>query len=74
VKNGQVYEFPDVFTCDLWTLKYIHAVSLVAEWCYPEHFDKTGRSREKWELLERLYGRPFDAGAIENLLSDSHRP
>jgi len=67
VKNGRVHEFPDAFTCDLWTLKYIHAVSLVAEWCYPEHFDETDGSIDKWALFEKLYGRPFDSDAIQDL-------
>lgn len=59
VRTGQVYEFPSVFMCDLWTLKYSYAVALVAAWCYPERFPgfqavETGR-----QYMETFYGTPI---------------
>ena len=33
VKQGRVFELPDAFSCDLWTLKFYHAIQRVAAWC-----------------------------------------
>jgi len=65
VKQHRVYEFPDVFSCDLWTLKYIHAVTLVANWCYPELFSKCDSSECKWDLFKELYGLKLDPAAVK---------
>jgi len=56
VRQRRVYEFPEVFTCDLWTLKYLFAAKLVASWCYPELFDPTGLEKAQRDLLATLYG------------------
>ncbi len=56
VRNARVHELPDVFTCDLWTLKYIHAVLLVARWCHPGRFTDTQPEDEARELFRTLYG------------------
>jgi iron complex transport system substrate-binding protein len=57
VKTRQVYELPEVFLCDLWTLKFVYAIKLLAKWAYPEHFAHIDMEREKVRLLKRLYGR-----------------
>ncbi len=59
VRTGRVHEFPDVFSCDLWTLKYIHAVMLVASWCHPDLFRVADVEREKDGLFRSLYGNRF---------------
>lgn len=56
VRQQRVFEFPEVFACDLWTLKYRYAVMMVAKWCYPEVFRDLDLAREKRELLRGLYG------------------
>jgi iron complex transport system substrate-binding protein len=56
VRNKRVYELPSVFFCDLWTLKCIHAVKLISLWCFPEKNAGIDLSREKREMLEKLYG------------------
>jgi iron complex transport system substrate-binding protein len=56
VRQQRVFELPEVFACDLWTLKYQYAVMMVAKWCYPEHFRDLDLAGEKMELLRRLYG------------------
>jgi iron complex transport system substrate-binding protein len=59
VQNGKVHEFPDTFSCDLWTLKYIHAVMLVARWCHPKLFESVDMERERAGLFRALYGDRF---------------
>lgn len=56
VREQRVFEFPDVFSCDLWTLKYQYAVMMVAKWGYPGLFRNLDLAREKRELFRRLYG------------------
>lgn len=56
LKNQRVYEFPDIFSCDLWTLKFEYAVKLLASWCYPQMFQYMDLNREKDVLFRRLYG------------------
>lgn len=63
VKNRRVHEFPDAFSSDLWTLKYILAVELLARWCYPERFNDVTVSQQKRALLQQLYGDKFDPAA-----------
>lgn len=53
IKNRRVYELPDPFTCDLWTLKMQYAVELVAAWSSQDQDLKPGPA----ELLEFLYGK-----------------
>jgi len=69
VKNRQVYEFPDVFSCDLWTLKYIHTVTLVARWCYPHVFKDMVPEDYKWELLQQLYGNKIDPVKVKKMMN-----
>ena len=56
VRNGQVHELPDPFSCDFWTLKYIFTVDLVARWCYPSSFSATDLEKLRASLLNKLYG------------------
>jgi iron complex transport system substrate-binding protein len=70
VKHRRIHEFPDVFACDLWTLKYIHAVELLAKWCYPERFKDLIPSAEKWKLLQNLYGEKLNPLYFDKPLSN----
>lgn len=51
-KSGNVFMLPDVFDCDLWTLKMQHAVKLVSNWAYGESFNQ---EEELEKLMEVLY-------------------
>ncbi len=56
VRNGRVHELPDVFLCDLWTLKFPYAVWMVAKWSHPGLFGDIDLGREKEAMLNFLYG------------------
>jgi iron complex transport system substrate-binding protein len=56
VKERRVYELPEVFQCDLWTLKFHYAVKTVAQWAYPDIFKDIHLEKEKSKMLRRLYG------------------
>lgn len=56
VRNGRVHELPDIFTSDLWTLKYPLAVLTVASWLHPNAFVDVDLTARRVSFLERLYG------------------
>lgn len=66
VKNRHVYEFPDIFSCDLWTLKYLYPVVLVARWCYPDQFEDTDVGEKKKILFQTLYGEKLNLSDVEH--------
>lgn len=55
VKDKRVYEFPEIFLCDLWTLKHVYAVKMVAKWAYPVLFKDIDLEKEKISMLKKLY-------------------
>jgi iron complex transport system substrate-binding protein len=57
VKKRRVHEFPEIFLCDLWTLKYTYAVKMVAKWTYPQLFKDIDLEKEKRTMLQMLYGK-----------------
>jgi iron complex transport system substrate-binding protein len=65
VKSNRVYELPDGFSCDLWTLKYIYVVTLVSKWCYPARFKDIVPEKYKWELMRGLYGQKLNPVKIK---------
>ncbi|MBK7096102.1 MAG: ABC transporter substrate-binding protein [Saprospiraceae bacterium] len=40
VKNKKVYELPEIFTCDFWTLKMVYPVFLIGSWSSGHSFEK----------------------------------
>jgi iron complex transport system substrate-binding protein len=56
VRSQRVHEFPEVFLCDLWTLKFIYAVKMTAKWVHPELFRDIDLAKEKKEMLRFFYG------------------
>jgi len=56
VKTRRVHELPEVFLCDLWTLKFAYAVKLLAAWCHPRDFADLDLEAERRAMLTRLYG------------------
>jgi iron complex transport system substrate-binding protein len=55
VRAGRVYELPEIFLCDLWTLKFHYAVKTVAKWAYPELFKDIDLDKEKTTMLKKFY-------------------
>ncbi|OPZ58843.1 MAG: High-affinity heme uptake system protein IsdE precursor [Deltaproteobacteria bacterium ADurb.Bin510] len=56
VQSRNVHELPEVFLCDLWTLKFPYAVKLLAKWSHPAEFADLDLEREKRAMLAKLYG------------------
>jgi iron complex transport system substrate-binding protein len=56
VRRQRVFEFPDVFSCDLWTLKYLYAAQLVATWCHPQGDGAADLDSARAAVFDRLYG------------------
>lgn len=65
VRERRVHEFPDVFSCDLWTLKYLFAAQLVATWCYPVPSVAADLATARAAVFRQLYGEkaPIAVGA-----------
>jgi len=57
VKEKRVYELPEIFLCDLWTMKFQYAVTMVAKWCHPELLKDIDLGTEKEKMLRTLYGK-----------------
>lgn len=55
VRTGRVYQFPGVFDCDLWTLKFQHALRLMAGWFHPQRI-APANNKDRDTMLARLYG------------------
>lgn len=54
-KNRMVFELPEIFLYDLWTLKFPYAVKMVAKWVYPDIFKDMNMEMEKQAILDFLY-------------------
>jgi iron complex transport system substrate-binding protein len=62
VRDRRVYEFPEVFWCDLWTLKFLYAVKLTAKWTHPGLFRDVDLEREKQKMMQFFYGKKVNNG------------
>jgi iron complex transport system substrate-binding protein len=60
VRNGRVHELPDVFLCDLWTLKFPYAVWMLAKWSHPDLLQDMDLKKEGEEMLKFLYDGKLD--------------
>ncbi len=60
VRNRRIFELPQVFLCDLWTLKFQYAVKLLAAWSHPELFKDLDPVRERRNMMFKLYGRSLE--------------
>jgi iron complex transport system substrate-binding protein len=56
VQDQRVYEFPDIFLCDLWTLKFLYAAKMTAKWTHPTLFRDIDLLKEKRQMLRFFYG------------------
>ncbi len=59
VKNKKVIELPNAFYCDLWTVKYVESVKIVAKSLYPDLFKDVDIEKDKNEMLKFLYNVDF---------------
>jgi iron complex transport system substrate-binding protein len=64
VRQQRVHEFPGVFSCDLWTLKYLFAAQLVAKWCYPAQFAEVDLDSAKTTVFRSLYKGRLPAATV----------
>jgi iron complex transport system substrate-binding protein len=59
IRDRKVYELPEVFHCDLWTLKFHYALKLVAAWLHPELFHDLDTKQELNNMFRMMYGKTF---------------
>lgn len=57
--NKQVFELPNPFYCDLWTVKYVYSVEFLTKSLYPETFSDIDLEKSKDDMLKFLYGVDF---------------
>lgn len=55
IRSKRVYELPSVFACDFWTLKYLNAARMVAQWAYPEAYSQNDSLLSESHLMDSLY-------------------
>jgi len=59
IKNKAVVELPHPFYCDLWTVKYIYSVNIIAKTLYPDLFKDADIEKTKADMLKKLYNIDF---------------
>jgi iron complex transport system substrate-binding protein len=57
VKEGKVYELPEVFACDFWTLKMQYPVKLISQWAYGENADTAIQTQLPGKMYVQLYNQ-----------------
>lgn len=57
IRNQRVYQLPEVFFSDLWTLKYLFALQWMAHWFHPQVFAQAPDTDVRAGLIGRLYGQ-----------------
>lgn len=55
VKNEKIVQMPNAFYCDLWTVKYINAINIVANTFYEDEMGNKDIQKEQKELMKFLY-------------------
>lgn len=55
-RDKRIHQLPSAFFCDLWTLKFLHAVRLMAAWCHPERYSQKELTEAQRAMLIALYG------------------
>lgn len=56
IRNRRIYQLPEVFFCDLWTLKYQFALRLMAHWFHPSIFPRLPEANLRDGIFGKLYG------------------
>lgn len=55
-RDRRIHQLPSVFFCDLWTLKFMHAVRLMSAWCHPVRHSPEELVKAQRAMLLALYG------------------
>ena len=61
VKEEKVYELPEVFACDFWTLKMQYPVQLISKWAY----DKIPDTENQYQLLKEMYVQLYNKELLD---------
>ena len=61
VKEGKVYELPEVFACDFWTLKMQYPVQLISNWAYGKNSDTEFQT----QLLRTMYVQLYNKALLD---------
>ena len=56
IRNRRVFELPEVFYSDLWTLKYQYVLHLMAHWFHPAIVSKPSDANMHADVISKLYG------------------
>lgn len=72
VQTQRIHEFPDVFSCDLWTLKFLVAVQMVAKWCHPGGFGGMDLQQLRAATFQKLYGKKYPVN--HDMSNAQHQP
>ncbi|MBN2174619.1 MAG: ABC transporter substrate-binding protein [Bacteroidales bacterium] len=62
VKNKMVFELPDPFLCDLWTLKFLFSVDLISQW---SHQHPNQNSTDFEQIFKFFYGKSLETNEPE---------
>lgn len=57
VKEGKVYELPEVFACDFWTLKMQYPAQLISKWAYGDNSDTENQNQLLRKMYVQLYNK-----------------
>lgn len=57
IKEQQVYELPEVFASDFWTLKMQYPAQLISNWAYGENADKENQTQQLKNIYLQLYNK-----------------
>ncbi|MDI6714367.1 MAG: ABC transporter substrate-binding protein [Thermodesulfovibrio sp.] len=58
IKKNLIFQFPDTFSFDLWTLKFLYATKFMAKNIYPDIYNYD-LNKEYQKIMNFLYGKSF---------------
>jgi iron complex transport system substrate-binding protein len=59
IKKNLIFQFPDTFSFDLWTLKFLYATKFMAKNIYPNLYNYD-LNKEYQKIMNFLYGKSFN--------------
>ncbi len=59
VIDSRIYQLPDIFSCDMWTLKFLYAVKLTAAFIHPDLMRNVDPTAERARIFNELYRTPL---------------
>ena len=59
IKKNSIFQFPDTFSFDLWTLKFLYATKFMAKNIYPDLYNYD-LNKEYQKIMNFLYGKSFN--------------